>query len=53
MDELESISGENTVNRPPAWQRNEFQQINTDFSDAAVVECYEQRMGAEETETTR
>ena len=29
----------------PAWMRNEFQQINTDFSDAAVVERYEAMMG--------
>jgi len=33
------------MSEPPAWLRNEFQQINTDFSDAAVVEQYEERMG--------
>ena len=29
----------------PAWMRNEFQQINTNFSDTAVVERYEAMMG--------
>ncbi|MCE5301745.1 MAG: class I SAM-dependent methyltransferase [Planctomycetaceae bacterium] len=29
----------------PVWQRDEFQQINTDFADAAVVEGYETWMG--------
>lgn len=33
------------MNEQPPWLRNEFQQINTDFSDAAVVERYEERMG--------
>jgi putative AdoMet-dependent methyltransferase len=33
------------MNEQPAWQRNEFQQVNTDFFDTAVVERYEQRMG--------
>ncbi len=33
------------MNEPPAWLRNEFQQINTDFSNADVVAQYEQRMG--------
>jgi putative AdoMet-dependent methyltransferase len=33
------------MDEQPAWQRNEFQQMNTDFSDAAVVERYEQWMG--------
>jgi len=33
------------MNAPPAWQWNEFKQINTDFADAAVVEHYEARMG--------
>jgi putative AdoMet-dependent methyltransferase len=29
----------------PAWLRNEYQQINTDFSDPSVVQRYEQCMG--------
>ncbi|MEN6408062.1 MAG: class I SAM-dependent methyltransferase [Thermoguttaceae bacterium] len=29
----------------PAWQRNEFQQVNTNFADATVVERYETRIG--------
>ena len=33
------------MNVQPAWLRNEFQQINTDFADTAVVEQYEERMG--------
>ncbi len=33
------------MNEQPVWLRNEFQQINTDFSDAAVVKQYEERMG--------
>ncbi len=33
------------MSQPPAWQWNEFQQVNTDFADATVVERYEQCMG--------
>lgn len=33
------------MSEQPAWLRNEFQQLNTDFADAAVVEQYERRMG--------
>jgi len=29
----------------PAWQCNEFQQVGTDYSDAAEVQQYERRMG--------
>lgn len=33
------------MSEQPAWLRDEFQQINTDFSDASVVLRYEERMG--------
>jgi len=33
------------MNDQPAWQWNEIQQVGTDYTDAAEVERYEQRMG--------
>jgi putative AdoMet-dependent methyltransferase len=36
---------ENQITTEPVWQWNEFQQVGTDYSSAAEVEIYEQRMG--------
>jgi ubiquinone/menaquinone biosynthesis C-methylase UbiE len=33
------------MNKQPAWQWNEIQQVGTDYADVAEVERYEQRMG--------